>query len=326
MLKKGSEIMENNIQSTVWKVFISSTFEDMIPYRDAASDAITSLEHLPIGMEHFVSSPERSLDVCLADVRRCNLYVLLVGMRYGSIDADSGKSFTELEYEEAIRNNIPVLAFVIDENECPVLPKFFDSGEKAEKLKQFKQHLDATHMASRFKSADDLKQLIVRAVESQVKKTLEKEQKLSQEALEKDDFTTGAEIFKRFILLPERYKNEVITLRIRVDGSFGSWKQRDVLFEAYDLPPGDTLRIKDVIAYGVDFMDVDSEATTIDMYAEGKNADWILDSSVTKGSIVEGRFKLLYETIEDITVSGDAKIAALLMVEGISVTNKKRRK
>ena len=155
------------------KIFVSSTFEDMIFYRNAVADAITSLEHLPIGMEHFVSSPDKSLDVCLSDVRRCNIYVLLVGMRYGSIDKDSGKSYTELEYDEAIRCNIPVLAFIIDENECPILPKFFDDGEKAEKLKAFKKRLYDSHMASRFKSPDDLKQLAIRAIETQINRIAE---------------------------------------------------------------------------------------------------------------------------------------------------------
>lgn len=308
---------------TVLKVFVSSTYEDMIPYREAASDAITSLEHLPIGMEHFTSSPEKPLDVCLADVRRCNLYVLLIGMRYGSVDSDTGKSFTELEYEEAIRNNIPVIAFVIDENECPVLPKFFDSGEKAEKLKDFKKRLNDTHMSSRFKSSEDLKQLVIRAVESQAKKFADT-LKINNGEIGLDEYTIGAQTLKKFILLPERYKNQEVFLRVRIDGTYGSWKQRDALFEAYDLTPGDTLRINDVTALGVDFSDVDSEAETVDLYAEGKNADWILDAGVTKGSVVEGKFKLLYEIVENITSTGDAKIAALLMIEGKAVSNKKR--
>lgn len=317
--------MATNSSASVLKIFISSTYEDMIPYREAATQAIMSLEHLPIGMEHFVSSPEKSLDVCLSDVRRCNLYVLLIGMRYGSVDINSGKSYTELEYEEAVRNNIPVLAFVIDENECPVIPKFFDSGENAQKLISFKNRLNESHMTSRFKSVDDLKQLIIRAVETQVKKAIEKETKRSEEISNKDKYMKGAEIFRRFTLLPERYKNQEVYLRVRIDGHFGCWKQRDALFEAYDLPPGDTLRMADAFVLGIDFYDIDSTANRMDLYAEGKNADWILDSSVSRGSIIEGKFKLLYETVENITSSGDAKVAVLLMVEGCSTTNKKRK-
>ena len=85
-------------QSAPWRIFVSSTYEDMIPYREAVSEALTSIEQLPIGMKHFVSAPDKPLDVCLTDVRRCQLYIVLVGMRYGSIDEESGKSITELEY------------------------------------------------------------------------------------------------------------------------------------------------------------------------------------------------------------------------------------
>lgn len=318
--------MSTSIDSKIWKVFVSSTYEDMITYRNIASEAITSISHLPIGMEHFISSPDKSLDVCLAEVRRCNIYVLLLGMRYGSIDDGTGKSYTELEYEEAIRNNIPVLAFVIDENECPVLPKYFDTGENAEKLKQFKKRLYENHLTSKFKSPEDLKQLIIRAIETIVKKNKEKEQEQKDNLSNSDELVLGSTIFKKFLLLPERYKNRDVVLRVRIDGTYGSWKQRDVLFEAYNLSPGDALRIEDVSVLGVDLSDVDKTAWQIDMYAEGKIADWILDAGVTKGSVVEGEFRLLYELVEGISSMGDAKIAAILMINGKTVTNKNRSK
>ena len=305
------------------KIFISSTYEDMKPYRNAVQDAITSIRQLPIGMEHFFSSSERSLDVCLADVRRCNIFVLIIGMRYGSLDSNTGKSYTELEYEEAIRNNIPVLAFVIDENECPVLPKYFDYGEKAEKLQQFKKRLDEAHMASRFKSVDDLKQLALLSIESQIKKDYLEIEKSNPVSKKDSQYLDGAKIYKKFILLPERYKNKEVILRVRIDGTFGTWKQRDVLFEAYGLPPGDAIRINDVFVIGVDFDDIDQDDSTIDLFAEGKAADWILENNVSKGSIIEGHFRLMYENVKNITHTGDAKIAAVLLNEGISVSNKK---
>ena len=132
------------------RIFISSTFEDMAPYRDAAISAITNIEQLPIGMEQFVSTPDKSLDLCLAEVRRCQLFIALIAMRYGSVDENSGMSYSELEYEEALKSGVPVLAFVIDENECPVIPKFVDTGDKAEKLKFFKEKIKKNHTISYF--------------------------------------------------------------------------------------------------------------------------------------------------------------------------------
>ena len=230
--------MQTKTQPAPWRIFISSTYEDMLPYREAVSDALTSIEHLPIGMEQFVSTPDRSLDVCLTDVRRCQLYVVLVGMRYGSIDDETGKSFTELEYEEALKNNIPVLAFVINENECPVLPKFVDTGVSAEKLKHFKNRLDE-RMTSRFTSVEHLKELVIRSVEAQVKRTTEAKQAEALVSADEEDFVAGAKLFKRFILLPERYKGKEAILRIKMDGGFSGWRLRDAMFDAFHVKNGD---------------------------------------------------------------------------------------
>ena len=306
-------------QPTPWRIFVSSTYEDMIPYREAVSDALTSIEHLPIGMEHFVSTPDRPLDVCLTDVRRCQLYIVLVGMRYGSVDKESGKSFTELEYEEALKNKIPVLAFVINENECPILPKFVDTGEKAEKLAQFKSRLDA-RMTSRFKSVEHLKELVIRSVEAQVKRTAEAKKAESLVASNQEEYIVGAKLFKRFILLPERYKGKEAVLRIRMDGGFAGWRLRDEMFDAFHVKNGDTIFGNDATVFGVDLSDVGEKARIIDYFAEGKNADWILDNEITNGTIFEGKFRFLYESVESVATRAfgdvDAKIAALLLLEG----------
>lgn len=309
-------------QPTPWRIFVSSTYEDMIPYREAVSEALTSIEHLPIGMEHFVSNPDRSLDVCLTDVRRCQLYIVLVGMRYGSVDKETGKSYTELEYEEALKNKIPVLAFVINENECPVLPKFVDTGEYAQKLKQFKSRLDE-RMTSRFTSAEHLKELVIRSVEAQVKRTTEAKKAEALVANSQEEYIIGAKLFKRFILLPERYKGKEAVLRVRMDGGFSGWRLRDEMFEAFQVKNGDAILCNDATVFGIDLSDIEEKARTIDFFAEGKHADWILDNEITNGIIFEGKFRFLYELVPDAVPrsSGDvdAKIAMLLLLEGIRV-------
>lgn len=309
-------------QPTPWRIFVSSTYEDMIPYRDAVSEALTSIEHLPIGMEHFVSTPDRALDVCLTDVRRCQLYIVLVGMRYGSVDEETGKSFTELEYEEALKNKIPVLAFVINENECPVLPKFVDTGENAQKLKQFKNRLDE-RMTSRFASAEHLKELVIRSVEAQVQRATETKKTEALVANSQEEYITGAKLFKRFILLPERYKDKEAVLRIRMDGGFSGWSLREEMFEAFHVKSGDTIFGNDATVFGIDLSDVGEKARTIDFFAEGKSADWILDNEITNGIIFEGRFRFLYESVVGAASRPfgdvDAKIAALLLLEGLRV-------
>lgn len=301
------------------RVFVSSTCEDMVEYRKAVIDELTSIEVLPRAMEQFVSSPDKPLDVVLAEVRRCQLFIALVGMRYGSIDQDTGKSFSELEYEEAVKNGIPVLAFVIDENECPVLPKYVDVGEPAAKLKKFKSVLN-TRYASRFKSVDNLKELVVRAVKKQLNETESTVAKAEHET----DYKSGALLYRKFLLLPEKYAGSQVFLRIRLSGKFGTWLVKDELFTARGLSRSDTVFVNDgVFVLGTDFWDVDMDGVNVDFFAQGKAADWVLENNITLGTIFEGTFKLTYEVVPNVSKGNrKVRIAAAVLMEGHTVIGK----
>lgn len=307
------------------RVFVSSTYEDMLPYREAVTNALMSIEQLPIGMEHFVSSPNNPLDDCLADIRRSQIYIVVVGMKYGSIDAETGKSFTELEYDEAIKNNIPVLAFVIDEKKQPILPIYVDTGESAEKLKRFKARIDE-RMTQRFTTADNLKDLVVRSVNAQVKRFTETADSEQVDNTE-EEYIKGAKAFRKFLILPERYKGVDAVLRVRMDGGFSTWKRRDEFFQAFDVKPGETLIGRDVYVLGIELEDIPSDEQDVDFYAEGELADWVLDNNVSTGTIFEGKFKFAYETVEGVASRGlgmavDAKIAALILLEGKTIIDR----
>ena len=319
----------SSTSSSPWRIFVSSTKEDLIPYREAVETVLTGMEHIPLGMEYFVSSPDSPIDVCLATVRRSQLYIVIVGMRYGSIEEGSGKSFTELEYDEAVKNKIPVLAFIIDEDQCAILPKFVDVGEKAEKLKQFKAKLNSSYLVSRFASIDNLKQLVEKSVRQAIDKiSADKAEKNAAQSNEVAlaDYIAGAKLFRRFALLPQRYSGREVVLRIRMDGQFGTWKMRDEFFTAFGFDPGDTLFGNDATVIGINMDDLDERARTIDFFAGSENADWILDNEITTGTIFEGKFKFAYEQVEGV-VSGSygdtaASIAALILIEGKTVIGK----
>lgn len=319
----------SSTSSSPWRIFVSSTKQDLIPYREAVETVLTGMEHIPLGMEYFVSSPDSPIDVCLATVRRSQLYIVIVGMRYGSIEEGSGKSFTELEYDEAVKNKIPVLAFIIDEEQCPILPKFVDVGEKAEKLKQFKAKLNSSYLVSRFASIDNLKQLVEKSVRQAIDKiSADKAEKNAAQSNEVAlaDYIAGAKLFRRFALLPQRYSGREVVLRIRMDGQFGTWKMRDEFFTAFGFDPGDTLFGNDATVIGINMDDLDERARTIDFFAGSENADWILDNEITTGTIFEGKFKFAYEQVEGVVSRsyGDtaASIAALILIEGKTVIGK----
>ena len=137
-------------------VFVSSTFLDLEEHRRLVQDAITRLEHGPRAMEFFGALPNSPREECLRLVRASEIFVGIVGMRYGSIDPASGKSLSQLEYEEAIALRLPCLIYLIDEDRHPVLPRHIEFGEGASKLSAFKATLRKNHVVSTFSSPSDL--------------------------------------------------------------------------------------------------------------------------------------------------------------------------
>jgi KaiC/GvpD/RAD55 family RecA-like ATPase len=97
------------------QVFVSSTYTDLIKERQAAVEAILTAGHIPAGMELFSPGDKSQLEVIKRWIDESDVYLLLLGGRYGSIDPDSGKSYIQLEYEYAIHKAKPFFALVISD-------------------------------------------------------------------------------------------------------------------------------------------------------------------------------------------------------------------
>lgn len=98
------------------QVFISSTYIDLIDERQAAVSAVLDAGHIPAGMELFKAGNRTQLETIYKWIDDSDVYMIILGGRYGSIEEDSGKSYTHLEYEYAINSGIPVFAVVLNEN------------------------------------------------------------------------------------------------------------------------------------------------------------------------------------------------------------------
>src|SRR4051812_24914139 len=94
------------------RVFISSTTGTLSPYRDAAIDACRRHGIVPVYMESFTSSTEPPIDVCRREVDTCNALLLLLADRYGARPPGEIYSYTELEYDWAVSQDIPILPFM----------------------------------------------------------------------------------------------------------------------------------------------------------------------------------------------------------------------
>jgi len=112
------------------KVFLSSTYYDLIDYRRAAHDALEQLGLHVIWMEAFGARPEESTKACLDEVAECDLFVGIYAHRYGYIPAGADISITEQEFDHAQKLGKPIFGFIVDENH-PWPPKFIEYAQQA---------------------------------------------------------------------------------------------------------------------------------------------------------------------------------------------------
>jgi hypothetical protein len=97
------------------RVFISSTCYDLKYIRENLKFFIRNLGYEPILSEEgavFYDPNLNTQDACLAEVPACQMFVLIIGGRYGSRYKKSDKSITNAEFQEAVKTKIPLFALV----------------------------------------------------------------------------------------------------------------------------------------------------------------------------------------------------------------------
>lgn len=97
------------------QVFVSSTYTDLRAERQAAVEAILSAGHIPAGMELFAAGDQSQMTVIREWIDESDVFLLILGGRYGSIEPQSGKSYVELEYSHAVEKGKPLFAVFIEE-------------------------------------------------------------------------------------------------------------------------------------------------------------------------------------------------------------------
>lgn len=139
-----------------YQVFISSTYADLTEERKKILDVLFMADCIPAGMEAFVAADTEQFEVIKKVINLCDYYVLIIGKRYGSIHPGTGKSYTEMEYDYAIEQGIPVLVFAIDENIELASDKVETDKSKIEKLKMFRTKAMTNRLASIWATPEDL--------------------------------------------------------------------------------------------------------------------------------------------------------------------------
>jgi hypothetical protein len=102
------------------QVFISSTYQDLKAERQAAVEAILKAGHIPAGMELFTAGSESQLNVIRGWIEQSDVYVLILGGRYGSIEPKTQLSYSEVEFDYARSIGKPFFSIVITDEAIDV--------------------------------------------------------------------------------------------------------------------------------------------------------------------------------------------------------------
>jgi hypothetical protein len=147
-----------------YQVFVSSTYEDLKIERSKVMQALLKSKCIPAGMELFPAAGESQWSLIKRVIDECDYYVVVLGDRYGSTRRVRGKkvSYTELEYNYAVRKKKVVLAFpkrdLLKRKGKPIEPK-----SAQESLKRFVGKI-SKRLYSEWSNAEELESAVKSAI------------------------------------------------------------------------------------------------------------------------------------------------------------------
>ncbi|MDK2041817.1 DUF4062 domain-containing protein [Aliarcobacter butzleri] len=149
------------------QVFVSSTYLDLKDERQAAVSAILKAGHIPAGMELFTAGDKSQLEIIKRWIDESDVYMLILGGRYGSVQTETGVGYTELEYDYAVQIGKPLFAIVIKDNALEEKVKSIGSSvlekERQTELRLFREKV-LSKMSSFFEDEKDIRLAVMESL------------------------------------------------------------------------------------------------------------------------------------------------------------------
>lgn len=148
------------------RLYLSSTLDDLKDERQAVKDVLG--RHYAI-VESYEAARRSLWASCVADVASCEIYVGIVGLRYGFVPPGQAKSITELEFEAALAGKPDCYLFVKDAaTAANSLADHFTKKNDPALIEAFRARLSSganeIPRPAMFQTADELKVLLLQSV------------------------------------------------------------------------------------------------------------------------------------------------------------------
>src|SRR5579883_575398 len=158
------------------RIFLSSTSVDLHDWRSRLDGLLPYLGQFSVVMDRFSLRPLGSIDatdLSLDELSGCQVYILLLGWRYGYVPDGQKLSVTHQEYQAARKNGMTCYAFLAHPDTAPteapngtpvLFPASVRDPEHHEQLLAFRAEVERDGIVGYFTTADDLANKAVGAI------------------------------------------------------------------------------------------------------------------------------------------------------------------
>lgn len=182
---------------------------------DAVIQAVTDAGYVAVNQRSFTAEDRLPTEVCERHVCSADLYLGLLGHRYGSRLPDRDISYTEFEYECAGASRIPRLIFLLS-RQAPVPYSFVDQDD-TRRQDEFRARARGT-VTAEFQDAADLKYKVVRALTVQEAARRRAAEPVPLDALRRSLCELGPEVAWCAGYLAELVLGETAEIPVLLDG------------------------------------------------------------------------------------------------------------
>lgn len=198
------------------RVFVSSVVGGMEAYRDAARQAITTMDHTPVMCEDFPARPYSSEKACLHEVEQSDIYLVIIGKDFG-FETPEGLSVTQAEFRAAKETDKSILAFI---------QKTDDRDERQQAFLDEVEAYQAGVFRASFNSPTALNQEIIKAlrhVESMSQAISEGEfkERIARVLDDSHSFRDDPQLIMAFLPQPERMV-DIVSVEQAMDEHFST--------------------------------------------------------------------------------------------------------
>lgn len=151
-----------------YQVFISSTYTDLTEERQQVIQTLLQMDCIPTGMELFPAADEEQFDFIKKIIDDCDYYVLIIGGRYGSTTVE-GISYTEMEFDYAVKRGIHVIALIHGAPDNIPAGKSELNQEARNKLDAFREKVCKDRLIKKWTTSGELPGLVALSLTRAIK-------------------------------------------------------------------------------------------------------------------------------------------------------------